>query len=90
MHYDFIFSSYKEALQCVSNLVISCPESTQRQVEEALYNYKNIQEELTELCTTQRLYECKYRVQLLVVLMGKKQVITNPDGVEILFLVRTV
>lgn len=50
-------SSYREAIMCVSKLVSSCPKTAQQQVEEALVNYNGIQEELTDLCTTQKLYE---------------------------------
>lgn len=50
-------SSYLEAIQCVSKLVTGCPSSAQSQVEEALVSYNGIQEELTDLCRTQNLYE---------------------------------
>ncbi|XP_045164340.2 uncharacterized protein LOC123528584 [Mercenaria mercenaria] len=50
-------SSYLKAMQCVSKLLKDCPQSSQKQVEEAIVNYNGIQEELTDLCTTQRLYE---------------------------------
>lgn len=50
-------SSYLDAMQCVSRLLTGCPASSQREVEETLVSYNGIQEELTDLCTTQRLYE---------------------------------
>ncbi|KAL4227107.1 hypothetical protein ACF0H5_015080 [Mactra antiquata] len=65
-------TSYTGALQCVSNLVKSCPKSTQIKLEEELNKQKNIQEELTELCTTQRLYELYAQYMSCYTAKGRK------------------
>lgn len=48
-------------MQCVTNLLTGCPDSAKKEVEDALVSYNGIQEELADLCTTQRLYERKFR-----------------------------
>jgi len=54
----FIFSSYIDGYNCVHKLGRTCPDITQ-QLETVVVNYSDARLELTDLCRTHRLYECK-------------------------------
>ena len=58
--FSFFFSSYIEALTCISNLLEVCPEERHRDIKVALVNFNGMEQELSDLCMTNNLYESKY------------------------------
>ena len=56
----FFFSSYVEAVTCISTLLERCPEERHREIKLALLNFNGMEKELSDLCMTNNLYESKY------------------------------